>query len=361
MFVYQRILYMAVFLTILLSTLSLGILAGRVYEILNLTDAATGFFYYKGIVFTPHILLLFLLTVVCCGIIIFGDRKDDTPFFSHSSRIIAVAAGAMLVVFGVMSRAEGISFVFSIAGGAALVLLGIFELHNKGGFADILISVLIVVFVAGLSLDAIVFDVYTINNIHFTQKALGSVCASLFFMAMMKNIFAPAAKSRMLLYITGMLAAVMCGVMSVADIICMAVTDAIVLPDLFFSAGFAFLGFFAFDNAISALPASGRQKCEEDEDLSEENDVKLYTKSEKTENIHNTTGYSEENTATENEGKAVRESKEFDLSLNKEFTQFFTRIEEKSETPEKDAKKSPKYTFRASKNDSGKVVYKKPK
>ncbi len=354
---------MAVFLTILLSGLSLGILAGRVYEILNLTDAATGFFYYKGIVFNPYILGLFVLITLCCGIIIFGDKKDDTPFFSHSSRIIAVAAGVMFVVFGVMSRGAGISFAFSIAGGVALVLLGIFELHHEGGIADILVSVLIVIFIIGMCLDVIIFDVYTIHHIQFTKDALSFVCAALFFMSMMKNIFAPAYRSRMFLYITGMLAAVMCGIMNIADIICMALTDYILLPDLFFHAGFAFLGFFAFDNAISALPSKKQEETEETETEACE-DVKEYKKAQSSpaeESVNIDAHQVVETTPMETAAKAVRESKEFDLSQNKEFTRFFAHIDEKTQPEEKSGPKVSRRTFKADKKGSEKVVYKKPK
>ena len=357
---------MAVFLTVLLSGLSLGMLAGRIYEVLNLTDAATGFFYYRGIVFTPYILGLFVIITLCCGVIIFGDKKDETPFFSHSSRIIAVASGAMFIVYSVMSYGTNIGFWFTLAGGVALVLLGIFELHNKGGIIDILISVLLVVFVIGRSLDAIIFDVYTVHNIKFTQNALTTVCSGMFFLAVFKNIFAPQAKSRMLLYITGMLAAIMCGIMNIADIVCMAVNDAIILPDLFIHAGFAFLGFFAFDNAISSIPSKKTAYAVEQEDSEDAGTmVKVYKGDPKTDKTISEPIYKESQTVqqaaeatincTAEQEDAPVVSREFDLSKNKEFTQFFARIEEKDAPSKKTEKSATKQTFKADKNSGGKV------
>lgn len=348
---------MAIFLTILLSLLSVGVLAGRVYEILNLTDAATGFFYYKGIVFNPYILGIFAVIAICCGVIIFGDKKDDRPFFSQSSKIISIAAGAMFVVYSVMSYSSSFNFVFTLAGGLGLILLGVFEIHPKGDIKDILITVLMLVFIIGKSLDVIIFDVYTIHNVQFIKNALSYISTGLFFMYVFKNAFAPSKTSRMLLYITGMLAALMCGIMNIAEIVCMAINDSIVLPDLFFLAGYAFLGFFAFDNAVSVLPkksVTGREEQEED------TDVKIYVSQNSAAPVVENETDVQHDTAVKKEPSHLQEEK-FDLSRNEEFTQFFARLEEKQEPHNKTEKTAEKQTFKADKNSGKKIVYKKPK
>ncbi len=245
---------MTIALTVLLSLLSLGILAGRIYEILRLTDPQTGFFIYKGIVFNPYILVIFTVITVCCAVIIFGGNKKVKPFFSRSSKIIAVASGAMFLVYGVMSAGDGVTSVFIIAGGIALVLMGIFGLKPSVNALNIATVVLSVVFIAGLCLDVIVFNVSTVHNIVFIKNALSYMAAGLFLLLVMKNVYAPSVYSGMLLYITGIIAFVMCGVMNIADIIAMAIEGQAILPQLFFNAAFGFFGFFAFDNAISVMP-----------------------------------------------------------------------------------------------------------
>ena len=246
---------MTIGLTVLLGLLSAGILAGRVYEILKLTDTQTGFFLYKGIVFSPYILIIFAIITVCCGIIIFGDRRNEQPFFSQSSKIIAVAAGAMFLIYGVMAVNSTAIAPFTVIGALAMLIIGTAGLKPKADAVNIAAVVLTVIFIVGLCLDVIVFNVSTIYNIEFTKNALSYIAAALFLMCVMKNVYRPGAKSKMLLYVTGMLAFLFCGVMNIADIIAMAVKGKAVLPDLFFHAGFGFLGFFALDNAISVTSA----------------------------------------------------------------------------------------------------------
>ena len=83
---FKRIMIMSLTLTILLSLFSAGILAGRVYEILNLTDASTGFLLVNGIIMNPYILGIFAVITLCCGILIFGSYKTVKPYYSKSSK-----------------------------------------------------------------------------------------------------------------------------------------------------------------------------------------------------------------------------------------------------------------------------------
>ena len=92
---------MAVGLTVMLAWISVGILAGRVYEIISLTDMETGFLVTKGLALNPLLIALFLLITVCCGVMIFGKEKKAEPFFSKSSGIMADLAGAAFIACGV--------------------------------------------------------------------------------------------------------------------------------------------------------------------------------------------------------------------------------------------------------------------
>ena len=76
---------MSLILSLLLSLCSVGILAGRIYEILKLTNIETGFLITEGIALNPVLLGLFVLITICCGILIFGREKDPAPFFSEKS------------------------------------------------------------------------------------------------------------------------------------------------------------------------------------------------------------------------------------------------------------------------------------
>ena len=368
---------MTIALTVLLSLLSLGILAGRIYEILKLTDPRTGFFIYKGIVFNPYILVIFTVITICCAVLIFGGNKKVKPFFSQSSKIIALAAGAMFLIYGVMSAGDGITSVFIIAGGIALVLMGIFELKPSVNAVNIATVVLIVVFIAGLCLDVIIFNVSTIHNIVFIKNALSYMAAGLFLLMVMKNVFAPSVYSGMLLYITGIIAFVMCGVMNIADIIAMAVDGQAVLPQLFFNAGFGFFGFFAFDNAISVMPKRIVQTDAENEPVYQLEQEEMPQEEPAENNIDETEDvlYKEYAAAT---ADGIKTENSAELTEKSEMTEI---SEETSETQECEEKSSPdstqedikntakKFVFTkngdvkelSSKKGSGKVVYKRPK
>ena len=368
---------MTIALTVLLSLLSLGILAGRIYEILKLTDPQTGFFIYKGIVFNPYILVIFTVITICCAVLIFGGNKKVKPFFSQSSKIIALAAGAMFLIYGVMSAGDGITSVFIIAGGIALVLMGIFELKPSVNAVNIATVVLIVVFIAGLCLDVIIFNVSTIHNIVFIKNALSYMAAGLFLLMVMKNVFAPSVYSGMLLYITGIIAFVMCGVMNIADIIAMAVAGQAVLPQLFFNAGFGFFGFFAFDNAISVMPKRIVQTDTENEPVYQLEQEEMPQEEPAENNIDETEDvlYKEYAAAT---ADGIKTENSAELTEKSEMTEI---SEETSETQECEEKSSPdstqedikntakKFVFTkngdvkelSSKKGSGKVVYKRPK
>ncbi|MBR2502729.1 MAG: hypothetical protein IKB62_01245, partial [Oscillospiraceae bacterium] len=112
---------MSLGLTVLICICSVGILAGRIYEILRLTDIETGFLITEGIALNPVLLVLFAVITVCCGMIIFGSEKDDAPFFSKSSGIFADIAGAAFIVYGIMAVSQSRVAVFMIAGGIALI------------------------------------------------------------------------------------------------------------------------------------------------------------------------------------------------------------------------------------------------
>ena len=72
---------MSLGLSVLICLLSVGLMAGRIYEILAITDPQTGLLYTQGIALNPLLLVLFVAITVCCGVIIFGAEKKAEPFF----------------------------------------------------------------------------------------------------------------------------------------------------------------------------------------------------------------------------------------------------------------------------------------
>lgn len=245
---------MSLTLTVLISLLSAGMLAGRVYEILNLTDVQTGFLLVNGIVLNPYIMAVFVVIAVCCGILIFGSYKKVKPFYSKSSRYTAALAGVSMAAAGVLAIGTDKVAVFFVAGGAALVIMAITHLGKKK--TDYLVMVLLLVFAAGICMDVVSFDVSSYHNTEFLQRVLGYISMIAFVLMVLKNVYMPSASSRMLLYITGVIAFAWCSMMSLASIICYVISDGQSVQKLVMDIAVALFGIYAFDTAVSVIPSA---------------------------------------------------------------------------------------------------------
>ena len=243
---------MSLGLTVLICICSVGILAGRIYEILRLTDIETGFLITEGIALNPVLLVLFAVITVCCGMIIFGSEKDDAPFFSKSSGIFADIAGAAFIVYGIMAVSQSRVAVFMIAGGIALIITGLTGLGSKP--KDIAVIVLLTVFAAGMCLDVIIFDVYSVYYTEFMHRVLAYSSIIMVILAVLKNVYAPSGWSEMLLYISGMLCFAFSGMLSIAELICSFAVwqgfSVVIIRNI----ALALFGVYALDNALSVLP-----------------------------------------------------------------------------------------------------------
>ncbi len=277
---------MSLGLSVLICLLSVGILAGRVYEILSLTDWETGFLITKGIALNPVLLAIFVLITVCCGVLIWGGEKNTEPFFSKSSGIIADLAGVAFVAFGVMQFSESRAAVLMIVGGAALLLLGITKLGGKP--KDAVIVIMLTAFVAGLCLDIIIFDVYSVYYTEFMHRVLSYTSVVLLLLAVLKNVYAPSKNSRMLLYVSGFICFAFSGMFSIAQIICSFATGQEFTSDTVKNIAFVLMGIYALDNALSVLPKNKAEtednpdgKTAEIEEKTESEIIKEFPKEEK--------------------------------------------------------------------------------
>ena len=257
---------MALGLSVLICIMTVGLLAGRVYEIFRLTDMETGFLVTNGLALNPALIALFLLITVCCGVMIFGKEKRAEPFFSKSSGIIADLAGAAFIACGIADF-SGIQSLFIIAGGAALLLVGIFGLDKTA--RDIAAIALFTAFVAGLCLEVIIIDVYSVYNTEFLHRVLVYVSAMIFIIMLLKNVYVPSALSRMFLYISGFVCFAFCGMFSIAKLLCGFVMGYGFSVAMIKDAAFILLGIYALDNALSVIPQKGAQDEESNDEATD--------------------------------------------------------------------------------------------
>ncbi len=244
---------MSITLTCLLSLFSAGILAGRVYEILKLTDPETNFLLTGGIILNPYFLVLFAVIALCCGILIFSSYKKIKPFYSKSSKYTAALAGIGMVTAGVMFIKSKPALAVFIAGGLALLIMAFVNFGKSK--ADYIVMILTLVFSAGLCLEVVSFDVSSFHNTVFLQNTLSSICAIIFMLMVFKNVYIPSKNSRLWLYVFGMLSFAVCSMMNIASIIGFVVTDVSFTPQIVRNIAMALFGIYAFDTAISAIPS----------------------------------------------------------------------------------------------------------
>lgn len=333
---------MSLTLTILLSLFSAGILAGRVYEILNLTDVSTGFLLVNGIVMNPYILGIFVVIALCCGILIFSSYKTVKPYYSKSSKYTAVLAGAAFIAAGGFAFKVEIIAPFFIAGGAALIVMAITDLGKKK--TDIAVMLLMLAFAAGMCMDVVSFNVSTYHNTVFMQNVLEYLCISVFMLMMVKNVYMPSKHSRMMLYVTGMLTFAVCSMMNIADIICYVMTGGQSLYQVLIYVAMALFGIFAFDTAVSAIPS--QKEIKKDIEDVQKHDVTEYiekteTKESFEENIAENTVEAQtaenetveaEETESEKEELSVAKDEIADAFAQSELEQMFdTFAEEKAD------------------------------
>lgn len=252
---------MALGLSVLICIMTIGLLAGRVYEIIRLTDPETGFLITKGLAFNPVLLALFLLITVCCAIVVFGGEKKAETFFSRSSGIIADLAGAAFIACGITGFSEAAAAsVFMIAGGIALLLIGIMGLDKTA--KDTVIIVLFTLFVVGMCFDIIIFDVCSFYNTEFLHRVLVSVSAMIFIIAVLKNVYVPSVLSHMFLYISGFVCFACSGMFSIAKLICAFAMGYGFSIDMLKDIAFVLVGIYALDNVLSVIPQKNMHKEE---------------------------------------------------------------------------------------------------
>lgn len=318
---------MSLTLTVLLSLLSAGVLAGRVYEILNLTDSATGFLLVGGIILNPYILALFVVITLCCGIIIFSQYKITEPYYSHTSKYTAFIAGLTMTVSGILSLPYKSTAPFFIAGGLAILVIAAAGIGKKK--SDYIVMILLIVFAAGLCMDVVSFDVLTYHNTQFLCKVLSYICMTAFMLVVVKSVYMPSRWSRMFIYVTGVISFAVCSMMSLADIICYIIQGGQSLVYLVMKIAVALFGVYAYDNAVSAIPDKKdlkRSKKEEGKINSPEFEIK----SKNTEEKANTEASEEKQSVVEKEDITLNSETE-NIFAGKELEQIFDAFaEEKS-------------------------------
>lgn len=251
---------MTIILNALLIIISIGIFAGRMYEILYITDMQTNFLLHKGIIFNPYILPIFIIIALCCGILILGGLKTKKKFFpSHGSFLLALSA-LFFIISGVTSKTSGgLQAVFTIFGIVGLLLLSLLSL--KGKPYEILIVLFLTIFSIGGCIDSIVLNVSSINNTVFLTSALTNIAITLFLLLLYKNAYAPSKSSRMFLYVGGYICFAVTGMLNAAQLTAQLMSSEFALSLSSRYIAYIFIGLYGLAAALQCRP-SGKSEHE---------------------------------------------------------------------------------------------------
>ena len=267
---------MTVILNVLLAGVALLFFAGRLYEIIALTDTATGFLTGNAIVTAPLMMLVICVMSVCCGVIMFAGEYHGKKMKKIPVGIFGYAAGFLFIAGGINSSVNCFRYggfigyhMMEVMGGIGLIILGVHQLRGKK--SERVPMVLILLMCVGVCLNAMVYEIKTVQDTEFMMRTLAGVTSLMFFTALFKNAIASDKGTKMLLYIFAQLNFVIAGTGSLAAVIGNFVTDYSTFPQQLYNAGFVVLGIYSLFIAFFITPERVTSQ-----DAREEQPVKEY-------------------------------------------------------------------------------------
>ena len=257
--------------------------AGRIYELLNLTDFTTGFLSAKGIVANPLTVALIVLVAVCCGVIIFSGkgapqkRKYATglPWFISGMLFIA---GAIFSIMDTFKHGGFLGFDIAIIIASAGVLwLGILDI--KGKKREKIPFLLTMLLPVAFCLNSVIYEVSTVHNSLYTMRVLSYMSLLVFLLMLFKSVYRPDSKSDGMLFSAALVnvAFSLFGIGAVA--ICSLVKRSIDLGGLMSDLGFVVMGVYSLTVSLIVLAKAKNQSPvkkkiveDDDEDFDEDED-----------------------------------------------------------------------------------------
>ena len=259
---------MSIILNVMLVAVAVFFFAGRLYEIIALTDTATGFIVGKAVVTSGFMMAIICIMAVCCGVIMFSGNYTGKKMKKMPVGVFGYAAGFFFIAGGIISSINCFRFggfigyhILEILGGIGLVMLGIS--HIRGKKNEILPMLFTVLMCIGVCLNSIVYEIKTIRDTDYMMRTLAGVTALLFFIMLFKNIIFPDKTAKMMLYITAQLNFTFGGIGSLAAVIGNLVNGTSDFPQMLYNLGFVVLGVYSLFIAFLISPEFSDEPAEE--------------------------------------------------------------------------------------------------
>ena len=269
---------MTLFLNILFTVVSVMYLAGRMYEIISITDLTTGFLTAPGVVTTPAMAAIIVVIAVCCGVIIFSADKKEIRKVKMPVGVLGIAAGVFFIAGGIVNSLNCFKYggfigyhIAEALGGISLIFLGIKNIKCKKRERIPAIGMLMLP--VGVCLNSVVYEIKSIHNTDYLMRSVAGLLTLVFFMLLLKIVYAPGKTTRMMLYISALLNFLFTGVGSLAAVLGGVLTGTTVFGQLLYNVGFIFIGVYSLFTAFYITPAAiafEEKAEEEDEEITEE-------------------------------------------------------------------------------------------
>ncbi|MBR5520943.1 MAG: hypothetical protein IKU54_03005 [Oscillospiraceae bacterium] len=250
---------MTTILNVIFTVVSALFFAGRLFEIIAMTDTATRFITGSPVVTSRLMMGVVCVMAVCCGVIMFSGNNNGKRQKKMPVGIFGYVSGFFFIAGGIIASVNCFRYggfigyhIMEVLGGIGLVMLGIN--HLKGKKSEIVPMIFVVLMCVGVCLNAVVYEIKTIYDTEFMMRTLAGVTALAFFTMLFKNVIVPDKTSKMMLYITSQLNFVFAGTGSIAAIIGNMVNDTSSFAQQLYNAGFAVIGLYSLFIAFMITP-----------------------------------------------------------------------------------------------------------
>ena len=287
---------MTTILNVLFTVVALLFFAGRLYEIIGLTDVTTGFLTGKAVVTSPFMMIIILVMAVCIGVIMFAGETESKKMKKMPVGIFGYVSGFFFIAGGVISSVNCFRFggfigyhIMEILGGVGLILLGMQNLRGKK--SERIPMVLIILLCVGVCLNAMVYEIKTVQDTEFMMRTLTGVTSLLFFTTLFKNAIVSDKTTKMLLYISARVNFVIAGAGGLAAVAGNFVTGMSSFPQQLYNVGFAVLGIYSLFVAFLISPQTVAQEESEQQPVREYRPKKKAVPQPEPEEYEEETGY----------------------------------------------------------------------
>ncbi len=236
---------MLIFLNLLLTVISILAFGARMIEINYLNQN-----HILDLISDPLLMGIVFLMFLCASILVFSNKSFKTFRVPTISKVLTLISGVLFITYYGINFGSLIYYdIFILLGGIGLIIYSLSrdELSIKNLFYIIPTSV----FIIGLSLQTIIFDVSSTNNNFYLFESLSSASILLLFLSLFRCINYPTSSSYPSLYFFGFSSFMLLNSAYLTSFIFSLLDGSYIISDLILSSGFIVLGFFGISCSIS--------------------------------------------------------------------------------------------------------------